>query len=228
MVVMKILERQPKESARDYAIRTIRDNIISLALEPGCVVSEKELSTTMSLSRTPVREALIELSKSGIVDIFPQHGSMVSLIDYEQIEEAGFMREAMEVAAVALACGMAGEEDFNFFEDNLLLQDASLARGDAAGLLRHDNAFHKRMFEICRKNRCYEMLKSMSVHFDRVRQMSLLAIRHSKIVEDHRILVDALRARDVERAKEVMHTHLGRYKVDRAALKKQYKEYFKE
>ncbi len=192
------------------------------------MVSEKELSTVMGLSRTPVREALIELSKSGIVEIFPQHGSVVSKIDYEQIEEAGFMRESMEVAVVALACEMATEEDFHYFEDNLLLQDACLARGDGAGLLAHDNDFHRRLFAVCRKNRCYSLLKSMSVHFDRVRQMSLVAMKNSKIVEDHRLIVEAVRARDPERAKAVMHAHLTRYKVDKSALRERYKEYFKE
>ena len=225
---MKLQPRQPKESARDYAVRMIRDNIISLDLEPGCIVSEKELSSLMGLSRTPVREALIDLSKSGIVDIFPQHGSMVSRIDYEQIEEAGFMRESMEVAVVALACEMATEEDFHYFDDNLMLQEATLARGDGPGLLAHDNEFHGRLFSLCRKNRCYGMLKSMSVHFDRVRQMSLVAMKNSKVVEDHRLILSAVRARDPERAKEVMHAHLTRYKVDRETLRQRYNEYFKE
>lgn len=68
---MNISDRQPKESARDYAFRVIKENIISLELIPGSMVSENELSNALGLSRTPVREALIELSKSQVVEIYP-------------------------------------------------------------------------------------------------------------------------------------------------------------
>ena len=54
---MHISERLPRESSRDYALRIIKDNIISLRLEPGSQISENELATEMGLSRTPVREA---------------------------------------------------------------------------------------------------------------------------------------------------------------------------
>ena len=62
---MKLLDKLPEENARTYAVRVLMDNIIRLELAPGSAVSENELSVLMNLSRTPVREALIELSKIG-------------------------------------------------------------------------------------------------------------------------------------------------------------------
>ena len=59
---MKLLERLPRESGGEYALRTIKENIISLELAPGCQISENELAAEMGLSRTPVREALMELA----------------------------------------------------------------------------------------------------------------------------------------------------------------------
>ena len=75
---MKIADRHPRENGRDYAMRVIRDGIISLELEPGSVISDRELATEMNLSRTPVREALLELAKVKIVEIYPQRGSIVA------------------------------------------------------------------------------------------------------------------------------------------------------
>ena len=72
---MHISERLPRESSRDYALRIIKDNIISLRLEPGSQISENELATEMGLSRTPVREALIELAKVKIIETYPQRKS---------------------------------------------------------------------------------------------------------------------------------------------------------
>ena len=66
---MKLLERLPRETGRDYALRTIKDNIIKLELAPGSPVSENELAAELQLSRTPVREALIELSKVKVIEI---------------------------------------------------------------------------------------------------------------------------------------------------------------
>ena len=58
-----------------YTQTKMSHNIIHLELQPGTAVSENELSTTLSLSRTPVREALIELNRIGLVEILPQRGS---------------------------------------------------------------------------------------------------------------------------------------------------------
>ena len=69
---MKNIEKLPKESNRDYAFRVIRDNIIKLVLKPGTMLSEQDLADELELSRTPVHEALQELSKSKIIEVFPQ------------------------------------------------------------------------------------------------------------------------------------------------------------
>ena len=75
---MILLERNKSENARAYALRVLNYNIVTLELEPGTLVSENDISAALGLSRTPVREALIELSKNHLVDIIPQTGSYVS------------------------------------------------------------------------------------------------------------------------------------------------------
>ena len=85
---MYIPEQQGRENGRDYALRVIKENIVRLEMEPGSVISDREVAACLSLSRTPVREALLELAKAKAVDIYPQRGSVVSLIDYDLVEEA--------------------------------------------------------------------------------------------------------------------------------------------
>ena len=79
---MRIEERHYAETARDYARRMLKANIISMELVPGAMVSENELAAQMGLSRTPVREALMDLAQYHVVDVLPQRGSRISLIDY--------------------------------------------------------------------------------------------------------------------------------------------------
>ena len=74
----------------------LKENIISMELKPGAMVSENELAAQLGLSRTPVREALMDMAQYGLVDILPQRGSRISLIDYALVEEARFAREVLE------------------------------------------------------------------------------------------------------------------------------------
>ena len=89
---MRIDERHYAETARDYARRVLKDNIVEMELEPGAMVSENELAAQMGVSRTPVREALMDLAKCRVVDVLPQRGSRIALIDYALVEEARFAR----------------------------------------------------------------------------------------------------------------------------------------
>lgn len=73
---MVILQKERSENSRSYAVRVLLYNIIHLELQPGAAVSENELSATLSLSRTPVREALIELNRSVWLSILPQRGAI--------------------------------------------------------------------------------------------------------------------------------------------------------
>lgn len=224
---MYITKRVERETGRDYALRILKDNIIRLELRPGSMLSENEIASELGLSRTPVREALIELSKSQIVEILPQRGSMVSLIDYSLVEESCFIRRVMEKAIVELACELAQEKDFKVLEENLLLQEFYLNNSMPFKLLELDNAFHKELFKICNKIQSYNMVNSMSLHFDRVRSMSLNTIKDLKLVNDHRGIVKAIQERNPELAKQLMDKHLSRYKIDEEAIRKKYPDCFK-
>lgn len=224
---MHITERLDKETARDYALRILKDNIIRIELEPGSMISEKEIATELGLSRTPIREALIELSKSQIVEIFPQRGSMISLIDYDLVEEAYFARVVMEKAIVELACEKATDKDLLTLEENLMLQEFYLNNTDSFKLLELDNEFHMKLFQICNKKQCYEMVRSMSVHFDRVRSLSLRSSRYTGRVEEHRAIVSAIKERNPDLAKEIIQKHISSYVVDEKDICEKYPDYIK-
>ena len=223
---MRLTTKEPRESGREYALRTIKDNIIRLELAPGSLVSENELAAEMGLSRTPVREALIELAKVKIIEIAPQKRSMVAYIDYELVEEARFMRNVLECAVVELACQCAGEEALLSLEKNVTLQRFYLENSNYGGIMELDDQFHKTLFQIAQKLQVYEMIQHISIHFDRVRSMALSSVKDIKIVEDHAQLLQALRDQDGARARALMEKHLNRYKFDEAAIRETYPQYF--
>lgn len=223
---MKVLDRLPAENARTYALRVLQYNIINLELIPGSAVSENELSSILELSRTPVREALIELSKVGLVDIQPQRGSYITRIDYELIEESRFMRLVLENAVLKLACEGISQEYMDKLRYNLNQEENSLAVQDSARLFELDNDFHKLLFHSVDKARTYEIIRSQMVHFDRLRALSLKTVKHDKTVEDHENILYAIERHDPELAEMLMTRHLTRHRVEKSELVKVYPEYF--
>ncbi len=221
---MHIAPRKPREKAREFALRVLRENITSLTLKPGGKVSESELASKIGLSRTPVREALIELANYGIVEIFPQNGVFISKIDYRRIEESRFLRMALEVQAVQDACDLATPEFIEEMDDTVHIHAMYLENGNTKMQMRMDNKFHRLIFQLCGKLLSYALMKNMAVHFDRVRQLSLEVGRNLAIIEDHQFILDAVKARDKERARQAMTRHLTRYKTDKLLINEKFRD----
>jgi DNA-binding GntR family transcriptional regulator len=221
---MNVPERLPKEKARDYALRVLRDNIITLALQPGARVTETILATRLGISRTPVREALVELAAYDIVEIYPQSGVFISKIDYGDIEEARFLRLALETHAVQEVCDIATAGDLEELDDILKIQRTYLENKESDMLLKMDNKFHHNLFQICGKLKSYNLMQNMLVHFDRLRQFRLRMVKEYKVIEDHRNILDAIKARDKEKAKQIMTVHLSRAKDYIYSIGKKYPE----
>ena len=223
---MIVKKRYGREPGREYALRVLKENIVMLELEPGSRISENELASEIGVSRTPIREALIELSKSKIVKIYPQKGSYVSLIDWELVEEALFMRLTLEKAVVRLACQGIEEEKIQELEKNVKLQKFYIDNNEAGELLELDNQFHKELFAITNKIHIYRLMSVMMLHFDRLRTLRTKAVDQRYVIEDHLKILEAIRNKRPLEGEQVMERHLTRYIIDEKIVKEKYPQYF--
>lgn len=228
---MKIEKKLPGENARMYAHRIILDNIINLELPPGSAISENDLSVSLNLSRTPVREALIEMTRLDLVKIYPQKGSFVSRIDYDLIEEAKFIRLSLELAALRLLCEQGIPADvLTLFHENLAAQQRYVQTpGTYNTMLELDNDFHKLIFQAVNKQRTYDFIRTQMVHFDRLRVLAyriLKAEKNEQTLNDHENIMYAMEKRDAELAEMVMSRHLTRHLFDKNELDRICPDYF--
>ena len=223
---MQIIEKYKHETAKDYVLRLLQSNIRTLELAPGSQISENELSAVLGISRTPIREALAELSKVRLVEVVPQKKTTVAYIDYDLVEEACYMRNTLETALMEPVCQLATEEDLVGMEENILLQKRYLETHAKEKLMEKDDAFHRAFFEISRKMEIYRLMQSLMIHFDRVRTMSIDSVHDLKIVEDHEAILAAIRKRDSKQAQILLAAHLARYRVDASAVREKYPEFF--
>lgn len=224
---MYVTQRQQGESGRSYALRTIKENIVRLELAPGSKVSESEIAAGLGLSRTPVREALQELSRERIVEIYPQRGSIIALVDYTLVDEARFMRQCLECGVADVLAQRAGTMDFSALRENLELQEYYLRSGNLDKLLELDNQFHQELYRLAGYENCYRMMAGMYLHFDRVRWMATQSVNQEPCVEDHRAIYQAIVEGNSREAAEVVREHLMRYRVDETKLRREYPGYFK-
>ena len=225
---MKLPERLPRETGRDYALRVLKENIVNLEIAPGSQISENELSAALGISRAPIREALSELEKVKIVEIQPQKKTSVLLIDPVLVEEARFMRSTLEDAVIGEVCMQRTEQDLFRLEENLTLQDLAFRSNALDQVMIKDNEFHRYFFEISRKPEIYQLMQTLQIHFDRVRNLTLYTIIDRKILEEHKEIFHCIREQDVENARIRLRAHLERVQVDSSVVRKAYPQYFKQ
>ncbi len=224
--MLHMLERGARESARDYAYRVIRFNILELFLVPGTTVSEKILCDQLSISRTPVREALLDLSRKKLVDIVPQRGTTVSLIDPKMVEEGHFLRELVELEVVRQVSGSIDEKDFHLLESNVMMQDYHGKHNDIDQFIHLDNDFHRTLFRICDREATYKVVADFQAHFDRERKLSLQFVSIQDLVADHKAVLEAIRKGDGSIAATEMQRHLDHVLIDQKLLIDRFPQYF--
>lgn len=222
-----ILEKDVNETARQYALRVLKHNILSLELKPGQLISESETGERLGLSRTPVREAFKDLAVASIVEILPQKGTFVSLIDMEMVEEARFLRNITERVIIELICGNISQADLDALEENVILQELIVTRGDYNRFIALDNSFHALLFKACGKTRTHDFISGMMIHFDRVRFLNLKEMDMTGPLADHKNMLLAIKENDKRAAAAEVDKHLTRVLSDKIYLYDLHPEYFK-
>jgi GntR family transcriptional regulator, rspAB operon transcriptional repressor len=193
----------------DQVYRLLRQAILSLAMPPGAAIVEKEITERLGISRTPVRDAIRQLADERLVDIKPQSGTYVALIDRHQLEQGRLIRRALEVEGVKLAAPHMDEATRERLEDLIALQARAAARGRHEEFIAQDDAFHRAVSELSGYERFWPTINRSKAHLDRVRYLSSpLPHQASKAIAQHRAILKALASGEPERAAKAMAHHL--------------------
>lgn len=208
MCQLEFIPREKNETSHQYAFRFLRHNILYLKLQPGQLISEKEISNLLHMSRTPIREALKDLAKSQIVKVEPQRGTFVADIDSKLVSDACFIRLTIERAIITLACNGISADYINKLEENLFLSSYYISKEDIRKWFIQDDLFHSLIFEACGKEQIYCLFDDIMVHFNRVRIMNLKEENMTLAHMQHRELLEAIKKCDEKRGLKVLEEHL--------------------
>lgn len=216
-------------STGDQVYAALRAAIVSAELEPGRRLSENELAELLGVSRTPVREALARLRDERLVAIVPQLGTFVTLISPAAVEDAAFVREALECAAIRRAVERADEAGLAELQANLAAQDRAEQRGDTDAFDALDDALHRLLAQLSGHEIAWTLARRANGHLDRVRGLSLPEPGYlGEMVAEHRELVAAIAAADADRAEQAMRHHLRMVLSSVPHIQAAHPEYFEE
>lgn len=204
----------------------LRRQIISLELVPGAPLSRVTLAECYGLSQTPIRDALIRLAEEALVEIYPQHTTVVSRVDIAAARQAHFLRRSLELEIVHLLAQRPDPLLLQRLQASIDLQRTAHASGEYQQFINADQAFHRDMHEAAGVASLWEMAQRHSGHLDRLRRLHLPeAGKAERILDDHQRLLDAIAAQDPARAQEVLREHLSGTLSQVSDICKRYPEY---
>ena len=194
-------------STVDQIMTTLREQIISGELAPGVALRQDNIAQRFGSSHVPVREAFQRLEGQGLVVTLPRRGVRVAALDIASIRENVEMRSALEALALRHALPHFTDAHIDQLEAAQALCDAAdtLAAWDTA-----NRAFHAALVAPCRMPRLLATIDTLQLANSRV----VFAAGRTRGWQprsnhDHRLIIDALRARDADRALTLLGRHFG-------------------
>lgn len=207
------LEGVAELPARERAYHELKFRILEGRLPPGTTLLETEAASLLSLSRTPVREALIRLEEEGLVTVRPRHGITVRAQSLDDLAEIYQVFSALEVVAARLVArrGLSRAEAERL--QSLMAQmERATRRGDIEHWSQLDDIFHSEITSFCGNSRLQATIRQYWDQQYRARMaMVPLRPRPTQSDEEHRAIFEAIRTGD-----EVAAEHLHRQHRERA------------
>lgn len=199
-------------AARGHFTRSAYDRIRSAILEcrllPGLALSEQALSDELQVSRAPVRDALRQLAAEHLIEVLPQRGTYVALLDPQRIRDAIFVREVIECRAAALAA-RAPPAQRKALRQPLQRQARASRAGDYASHLQADEELHRGILLLAGHPHAWPALRLARTGMNRVRHLAIEAVDSPRIaVDQHRLIVDAIIEGDARAASRHMRAHI--------------------
>jgi DNA-binding GntR family transcriptional regulator len=189
----------------------LREAILDGTLQPSSWLRESELARELGVSRTPVREALQRLSAESLVTITARQGATVSRMTVEDILEVYVVRENLEGLAARLAARHRSQQQLDRLEVILSRMVRATPEGRSADLADLNLSFHKVIREAAANHYLDHFLAQVEFAVRRFGRTTFeIPGRAEEAIEEHRRIVEALRAGDAQEAERLATEHMRR------------------
>lgn len=195
---------------REVVFNTLREAILKGDLEPGEALMEVKLANKLGVSRTPIREAIRKLELEGLVVMTPRRSAQVASITKEDLTDVLEVRRVLESLAIELCCKNRTSEDIVLLKENLNQFRECIRKNDLIQIAVTDVQFHEVIYQTTGNKRLNQILYNLREQMYRYR-LEYIKDRQTRnqLAIEHQEIIDAIEARDVERAKAAMALHIN-------------------
>jgi DNA-binding GntR family transcriptional regulator len=195
--------------ASDRIRQEIENAIKDGVLLPGDAIDEVALATQYEVSRTPVREALIQLQAQGMVASLPRGGMIVAKMDLPQLLALWELLAEVEGIAVRLACQRITPDEMAALEAHHRATAAVVEAEDVAGWQESNLRFHELIYRAARNPFLRQEVLRMRTRTGYYRKHAFAALGQIRVsFAQHERIVEAIRRRDAAAATEAMVSHM--------------------
>ncbi|NLV58529.1 MAG: GntR family transcriptional regulator [Clostridiales bacterium] len=207
--------------------QTLRKRIINMQMPPGMTMSEQQTANALGVSRTPVREAFIRLSREKMVIITPQRRTAVAKISTERAKQEHFLRESLEQAVLEQFVLNLKPEYLMELTQMIQLQKQALEDRDFAAFLEYDDDFHKIFYMATDKHLCYQLLRRNSFDYQRLRYLSSCSEEgiQQLNVNQHELMLKLITERNLQDVQALLRRHVRRIFDEIVLMKEKYPQY---
>lgn len=208
------MDEQPPPAAtnagrllRETVYEKLRADMISCKLAPGTEIREAELAAQFTMSKSPVRDALMRLVREGLVISLPRQGYRVAPVSLSDVLDMFHLRAALERACVERIARHASDDGLKSL-DEFRSFDPSVWDG---GFIAYNRAFHRKIAHLGGNPRMCEQLIQLIDLMERAVHMSLKNVNKGdpqSLVREHAGFIDALQARSTKMAQKLAEQHV--------------------
>lgn len=207
-------------SLKDHVYNYIVDQINNGNLIPGKKVQESAISESLNISRTPVREALIQLSSEGLLENIPRKGFIIKSLTKEEAKETYFIIGALDGLAAALAAPFLTEKHIIEMEFYIQSIDLAINTGNFSMYHKMQESFHGVYLSVCPNKSLVNLLlqleKKFLKNFNHSEQADITKKRLLQTNNEHRKMVELFKNKDLTELERFMkEVH---WNIDKAEL----------
>ncbi len=207
---MAALLEHTQETIAMRVVDALRDDIITMSLKPGDVISESDIAARYGVSRQPVREAFIRLAQQGLLLIRPKRATVVKKISPDGVRQSRFIRESIEVEIIRRVAGQPTDNAAEVLTTLIADQEAASAANDSRRFHTLDELFHRTLARLAGVEYAWQLIDDHKMQLDRVRYLTLGVSSTQRAIAEHKDIAQAVAKADPAAAERAMRAHLAR------------------
>ncbi len=197
-----------QKTLTEQAADAIRSRIVGGQFEFGEALSEIALANELGVSKTPVREAFLQLKNEGLVDILPQRGTFVFRMTTEQLRQLLEMREVLETNSLRFAMRNGGDALQRSLDPIIEGMTSATKEKDPVVFRRYDAEFHNAIIEGSGNSFIHSAYNIIALRVQAFRNRLSLEAQNWRSLDEHAEVADHVRAKHVDDAAAALSKHI--------------------